>query len=89
MYWGCLLTKGRAALILGFSRARTRAHYSKTIVFAFTTFTKLRVSRWEIVRYEGNRNGVRMEPHFGARKRDFESCKMSRKKKTDRNIPVR
>ena len=49
MYWGYLLSLGRAALILGFSRARTRAHYSKTILFAFTTFTKLRVSRWEIV----------------------------------------
>ena len=33
----------------GFSRARTRAHYSKTIVFAFTTFTKVRVCGWEIV----------------------------------------
>ena len=48
MYWGCLLSLGRAALI-GASRVRVRAHYSKTILFAFTTFTKLWVYGWDIV----------------------------------------
>ena len=37
---------------------RTRAHASKSILFAFTTFTNSRVTHRITKKYEGNRNGI-------------------------------